>query len=301
MLARREIGPGRQRVGVNRVNFAHRLIRWLLAPALLATLPAASPPAAAKLQLWRLDCGSFVIKQYGAFFSDTFQYPAGPKNIVGSCYLIRNGDRYLLWDTGLTDELIGRDLDNPAQTLSLRRSIVDQLREIGVRPEQIGLVGISHWHFDHTGQARRFPGAKLLIGKGDLEHLRNRGAGVNDAAAGAMTHWLTGGGAVEALTGDKDVFGDGRVVMLDTPGHTPGHNALLVRLASGPVLLTGDIYHFREQVPNRGVPPFNHDRADSLASMDRFDRMAKNLDAKVIIQHEPADIAKLPAFPRAAE
>ena len=301
MRSRLEVDAATRRIGVNRVNFAHRFTRWLLAPALLATLLGAAPPPAARVQLWRLDCGSFVIKQYGAFFSDTFQYPAGPKNIVGSCYLVRNGDRFLLWDTGLTDELIGRGLDSAAQTLSLRRSIVDQLREIGVRPEQIELIGISHWHFDHTGQARRFPGAKLLIGKGDLDHLRNRGPGVNDAAAGAMAHWLTGGGQVDALTGDKDVFGDGRVVMLDTPGHTPGHNALLVRLVSGPVLLTGDIYHFTEQVANRGVPPFNHDRADSLASMDRFDRIEKNLGAKVIIQHEPADIAKLPAFPRAAE
>ncbi|HZG45989.1 MAG TPA: N-acyl homoserine lactonase family protein, partial [Allosphingosinicella sp.] len=64
--------------------------------------PAAPPAAQAELALWRLDCGAFVIKQYGAFFSDTFQYPAGPKNIVGSCYLIKHGDRYMLWDTGLT-------------------------------------------------------------------------------------------------------------------------------------------------------------------------------------------------------
>ena len=89
--------------------------------------------------------------------------------------------------------------------------------------------------------------------------------------------------------------------MLKLPGHTPGHYALLVRLASGPVLLSGDQYHFTEQVKNRGVPPFNHDRADTLASSDRFDRIAANLKAKVIIQHEPADIAKLPAFPKAAQ
>jgi glyoxylase-like metal-dependent hydrolase (beta-lactamase superfamily II) len=89
--------------------------------------------------------------------------------------------------------------------------------------------------------------------------------------------------------------------MLDLPGHTPGHYALLVRLASGPVLLSGDLYHFTEQVANRGVPPFNHDRADTLASMDRYDRIAKNLKAKTIIQHEPADIIKLPPFPKAAQ
>lgn len=261
--------------------------------------PQAQAPA--PLQLWRLDCGEFVIKHYGAFFSDTFQYPAGPKDIVGSCYLIRHGDRYMLWDTGLTDALVGNPIENAAQRLSLRRSIIDQLRELNVRPEQIEYIGISHWHFDHTGQAARFPQARLLIGRSDLEHLRDRGPGVNDAAVAAMSHWLTGGGQVEPLDGDKDVFGDGRVVMLDLPGHTPGHNALLVRLASGPVLLTGDLYHFTEQVANRGVPPFNHNRADTLASMDRFDRIARNLGARVIIQHEPADIARLPAFPEPAQ
>jgi len=67
------------------------------------------------------------------------------------------------------------------------------------------------------------------------------------------------------------------------------------------VLLTGDQYHFTEQVANRGVPSFNTNRADTLASSDRFDRIAANLRAKVIIQHEPADVAKLPAFPKAAE
>ena len=76
------------------------LAGWMVLTAAQAPQPA---PAQAELSLWRLDCGEFVIKQYGAFFSDTFQYPAGPKDIVGSCYLIRHGSRYMLWDTGLTD------------------------------------------------------------------------------------------------------------------------------------------------------------------------------------------------------
>jgi glyoxylase-like metal-dependent hydrolase (beta-lactamase superfamily II) len=250
--------------------------------------------------LWRLDCGRFTINQYGAFFSDTFQYPAGPMEIVGSCYLIRNGDRYMLWDTGLTDALVGRPMSNAAQTLRLDRSIVDQLSQIGVRPEQIETIGISHWHFDHSGQAGRFPRARLLMGRGDLELLRSPSPPDADSVQ-ALAHWLTGGGQVQELSGDHDVFGDGRVMMLTTTGHTPGHYALLVRLASGPVLLSGDIYHFREQVENRGVPPFNHDRADSLASMDRYDRIQRNLRARSIIQHDPRDIALLPAFPQAAQ
>ena len=267
---------------------------WL---ALTAQAPAPPRP---ELSLWRLDCGEFVIKQYGAFFSDTFQYPAGPKNIVGSCYLIRHGDRYMLWDTGLTDALIGRDFDNAVQTIRVRRSLVDQLAQLNLKPEQIETIGISHWHFDHTGQARHFPQAKLLMGRGDIEFLRREPSPDADSTK-AMAHWLSGSGKLEPLDGDRDVFGDGRVVMLDLPGHTPGHYALLVRLASGPVLLSGDLYHFTEQVENRGVPPFNHDRADTLASMDRYDRIAKNLKARTIIQHEPADIAKLPPFPEAAQ
>ena len=260
----------------------------------------APPPGPVSMEMWRLHCGEFVIKQYGAFFSDTFQYPPGPKEVVGSCYLIRHGPHYMLWDTGLTDALIGHDFDNAAQTLRVKRSLVDQLAELKLRPEQVETVGISHWHFDHTGQAPRFPQAMLLMGKADLDLLRGAGSPDPDSTK-ALERWLTGGGKVEALTGDKDVFGDGRVVMLKLPGHTPGHYALLVRLASGPVLLSGDQYHFTEQVKNRGVPPFNADRADTLASMDRFDRIAANLKAKVIIQHEPADIAKLPVFPRSAK
>ena len=68
--------------------------------------------------------------------------------------------------------------------------------------------------------------------------------------------------------------------MLNLPGHTPGHRGLLVRLASGPVLLSGDIYHFTEQVQRRGVPTFNTSRAETLASMDRFDRLGRNLRAQ---------------------
>lgn len=280
---------------------AAALAAWLAAPANAQPPSPAAPAAApATIELWRLDCGEFLIKQYGAFFSDTFQYPAGPKTVVGSCYLIRHGNRYMLWDTGLTDALVGNDYDSPAQTIRLKRGLVDQLAQLKLRPEQIETIGISHWHFDHVGQAARFPQAKLIMGKSDVAMLRSTPPADEDSAKG-LAHWLGGQGKLEEVTADKDVFGDGRVVMLKLPGHTPGHYALLVRLASGPVLLSGDQYHFTEQVKNRGVPPFNHDRSDTLASMDRFDRTAANLKAKVVIQHEPADIAKLPAFPKSAQ
>ena len=271
---------------------------WL---ALGGMQAAPAPKVEAPLSLWRLDCGTFLIKDFNAFFSDTHAYPAGQaKEITDSCYLIRHGSRYFLWDTGLPAALAGQSSDVGIGTLSLGTTVVQQLARIGVKPEQIETIGISHWHFDHVGQAQAFPHARLLIGKGDAEALRAKPAPDEDSVK-ALAHWLTGPGKLEPIARDHDVFGDGRVMMLNMPGHTAGHHALLVRLASGPVLLTGDLYHFAEQVPHKGMPAWNHSRADTLASMDRFDKIAKNIGAKVIIQHEPADIAKLPAFPKAAQ
>ena len=265
----------------------------------LAGLQAPPAPPRAEISLWRLDCGEFLIKDFNAFFSDTYQYTPGPKRIVASCYLIRHGDKYMLWDTGLPGELAGKSVDSAAPTMSLKERITAQLARIGVKPEQIELIGISHHHLDHLGQAADFPKAQLVIGAADLEVLKTQKGDFIQPQR--LKPWIEGGSQLLAAEGDVDMFEDGRVMMLDMPGHTPGHYALLVRLASGPVLLSGDLYHFTEQVKNRGVPPFNHDRADTLASMDRYDRMAQNLKARTIIQHEPADIAKLPAFPKAAQ
>ena len=251
----------------------------------------------AELSLWRLDCGEFEFADYNAFFSDTSDYPSASKRLVGSCYLIRHGDRYMLWDTGIPASAVEEPLANAELTARLGSRLTDQLARIGVRPGQVEIIGISHYHFDHVGQAADFPNARLIMGAGDLAALRGETPGLPREA---LQPWLQGGGSVTEAREDVDVFEDGRVVMMNLPGHTPGHFGLLVRLASGPVLLTGDLYHFTEQVERRGVPPFNTSRAETLASMDRFQRLARNLGARVIIQHEPDDVAKLPAFPEPA-
>jgi N-acyl homoserine lactone hydrolase len=272
------------------------MLGWAALGAMQAPTPTPAPAARPDMRLWRLDCGDFQINDINAFMSDTSEYPARPKHLVGSCYLIKHGDQYLLWDTGMPGALIGHPDVSPIMTVTLRSRIVDQLARLSLRADQVTMIGISHYHGDHTGQARDFPGARLLMGAGDIAVLRGRSA----EAQADLSHWLSGGGQLSEVQGDLDVFGDGSVTMLNLPGHTPGHHGLLVRLASGPVLLSGDTYHFTEQVAHRGVPPFNNNRAESLASMDRFDRLGRNLHARVIIQHEPADVAKLPAFPESA-
>ena len=104
---------------------------------------------------------------------------------------------------------------------------------------------------------------------------------------------------VEQIDGDFDVFGDGSVQILAAPGHTPGHQVLLVRLKrAGAVLLSGDLFHTRDNQRLHRVPKINTDRADTLASFDRVDRIVANQQARLIVQHDAADFASLPKFPK---
>jgi glyoxylase-like metal-dependent hydrolase (beta-lactamase superfamily II) len=223
-----------------------------------------------------------------ARFNDTWAFTDKKLTFTFSCYLIKRGDDYFLWDTGHA-----MTAGAPAPKVS----IVDQLAQINVKPEQIKFVGISHYHADHTGQVASFPGATVLIGKGDWEGITAPKPNVG-ANVAPFTHWISGGGKLEALPGDKDVFGDGTVVIINTPGHTPGHHSLLVKLAgAGNVLITGDLAHFQENYATNGVPTFNYHRGDTLASLDRFKTASANLKATVIIQHDIRDVDKLPAWP----
>lgn len=278
--------------------------KTLTAAALVLATIATTAPALAQdveVRLWRLDCGTVAANDLNAF-SDTQAYTGQSKRLASSCYLIRHGSDYLLWDTGLPSAMKGKPLDEKqAMDATVTLTIKEQLAQLKIDPAQITHVGLSHYHFDHSGQLAEFPGATLIVGKGDWTVLTTDPAsyGANPAP---FAHWISGGGKVEQAATDKDVFGDGSVTMLRLPGHTPGHSGLLVRLKEkGPVLLTGDLAHFSENYQSNGVPTFNVNRAESLASLDRFKKLADNLKATVIIQHEPADVGKLPAFPQAAE
>lgn len=252
--------------------------------------PTSAPAAGAEVTLTRLDCGTTSGPSDVGRFSDIFSHRGLMVTIVYSCYLVRHGSDYLLWDTGhaLT------------ANAAPKARVVDQLAQLGIKPEQVRYVGISHYHPDHTGQVGSLPQATLLIGKGDWEVLSSAQPPAN-APTAPFRHWLDGTGKLETVPLDKDVFGDGSVVMLATPGHTPGHHSLLVRLAQkGPVLISGDLAHFHENYDSSGVPPFNTSRAETLASLDRVKKIVAHMKATLIIQHDGRDIDKLPAFPESA-
>ncbi|HLQ90269.1 MAG TPA: N-acyl homoserine lactonase family protein [Xanthobacteraceae bacterium] len=258
----------------------------------LVSLPASAqtPP---EVTLTRLECGTPGAPiDVNVRFSDTYAYNNLRMALVYSCYLVKHGNDYMVWDAGHAMN---------APNVAPKVSIVDQLAQLNIKPEQIKYVGVSHYHGDHIGQVASFAKSTLLIGKGDWDGLNapKPGPGVNPVPFAA---WIKGEAKVEPVVLDQDVFGDGTVMMLYTPGHTPGHHSLLVKLPqTGNVMLTGDLAHFQENLDTNGVPSFNSDRSQTLASLDRFKKIAASMKAKIIIQHDARDLNKLPAFPAAAK
>jgi N-acyl homoserine lactone hydrolase len=257
----------------------------------LVSLPAAAQTAP-EVTLTRLDCGTPAAPTaVNQRFSDTYAYGDLKLQLIYSCYLVKHGDEYLLWDTG-------HAMTTP--NVAPKVSLVDLLGQINVKPEQIKYVGISHYHADHVGQVASFPKSTLLIGQGDWDVLTGKPSAMANPVP--FSNWIKGEGKVEPVPLDKDVFGDGSVIMLYTPGHTPGHHSLLVKLPqTGAVLLSGDLMHFRENYDTNGVPAFNTDRSQTLASLDRVKKIVANSKATVIIQHDARDLDKLPAFPASAK
>jgi len=271
----------------------NKLLTTLAAGASLLAVSFAASAQAAEVSIARLDCGtSPPPTTVNDRFSDTYAFPGLKLTFVFSCYIIKHGDEYLLWDTGHA-----MTMPNVAPKVS----IVDQLAKGDIKPEQIKYVGISHYHADHTGQISSFPKATLLIGAREWDAISapKPAEGVNYKP---FESWIKGDSKVEPQPIDKDVFGDGSVIMLRTPGHTPGHSSLLVKLAEkGPVILSGDAVHFRENLDTDGVPAFNFDRAQTVASIERLKKIAANLKGQIIIQHDARDVEKLPAFPAFAK
>jgi N-acyl homoserine lactone hydrolase len=200
-----------------------------------------------------------------------------PIDYVSNCYLIKHPQGYLLWETGVGDELAAVPEGRGSFTRwRLARTLASQLAELGLKPSDVKYVAASHTHFDHIGNVELFPSAMLLVQKAEYEWPNPLGVG-----RFKPEHPVT------KLEGDRDVFGDGSVTLLYTPGHTPGHQSILVRLAkSGPILISGDAAHFKENWDARRVPSFNVDRDQTLASMERIAGILAQQKAQLWIHHD---------------
>jgi glyoxylase-like metal-dependent hydrolase (beta-lactamase superfamily II) len=208
----------------------------------------------------------------------------------------------LLWDTGLGDALLGRNdpANDAGVSLRVRVRLLDQLARIGIAPSNVTYVAFSHFHLDHTGNANAFLTATWILNQAELNWaLAPATPPVVDLKSFSGYKTVR----TQMVSGDYDVFHDGTVRILKAPGHTPGHQVLLLKLAkTGSVLLSGDLYHLRSDRPGAGEGParlmsINTSRAESLASVNRVETILKNTHARLVIQHDPDDIKLLPISP----
>jgi len=254
-------------------------IHLIAALGLVLAASAGAAHAQGVDKLYVLDCGQ------GHATDRSLWSPGVDVNVAfdvsDNCYLIHHGQDYLLWDTGVTDAIAdkpeGMPAPRPGATAWKKpKTLAAQLAQLGVKPSDIKFLAVSHTHPDHVGNVELFPQSMLLVQKAEYEWPNPLGVG-----RFKPEHPVT------KLEGDHDVFGDGSVMLIATPGHTPGHQSLMVKLPkTGVLILSGDAVHFKANWDNRGVPSLNVDKDKTLASMQRLaDLMAKN-HAQLWINHD---------------
>jgi N-acyl homoserine lactone hydrolase len=269
--------------------------RSIAAAFSIAALCAFSSPsahAAGLERLYILNCGEGTAGDISRWSPGVNVGKSMP--FVDNCYLLRHSSGWMIWDTGLADAIAampdGQKPADPKATHWYRpKTLASQLDALGVKPADIKFMAVSHTHPDHIGNVEMFPQAMLFVQKAEYDW-----PGANNAPRFKPEHPVT------KLEGDKDVFGDGSVTIISTPGHTPGHQSLLVRLPkTGALLLSGDAVHFKSNWDNRGVPVGNTGQDQTKASMQKMaDIMAKE-KATLWINHDKAqrDTLKMsPAF-----
>ncbi|NOX83397.1 MAG: N-acyl homoserine lactonase family protein [Alphaproteobacteria bacterium] len=268
------------------------------APAEDATETASAPEASSEaLRLYTFDCGRIDMLDLG-LFSSNGEYAGRQNKAADMCFLIRHPKGDLMWDAGLPDSFHEQEggVTNGPFRVAVPTTLASQLASIDVAPADIEYFSISHSHFDHVGNAAMFVGATFLVDKDERAYMFR-----DEARADEQTFPLVAlleDAPTTEFDGDYDVFGDGSVTILAMPGHTPGHTSLLVNLENtGPVLLTGDLYHLLESREKHIVPTFNTDEEETLRSMDKFEALAAETGARVVVQHALEDMEKMPKAP----
>lgn len=216
-----------------------------------------------------------------------------------SAYLIVHPQGLLLFDTGvIPDELVKPEGTTEARA-TVHKTLIGQLSEIGYKPSDIKYLVVSHNHYDHTANANEFAGATWLAQKAEREVMfpERPPEKKNNAAArfGALKDSKT-----KLLNGDYDVFGDGAVMLLLTPGHTPGHQCLYVKLAkTSPVVLSGDLYHYPAERTLKDFDPYGGKTSETeMASRAKIEAFLKEKRATLWIGHDILQFATLKKSPQ---
>jgi len=249
------------------------------------------------LKLYVFDCGMLRFDSIESFSVSDDEIDI--RDLIVPCYVVEHEKGRLLWDGGLPSKTADVDGWQGEGMLSrLDRTFSEQLPDIGLDMNSFDYAAYSHMHFDHVGVANEVNGATLIIQKKEYDAAFADEVTVPGFDPSLYNNLKDAGRIL--IEGDHDVFGDERVRIISAPGHTPGHQVLFIDLEnSGPVVLSGDLYHFAISRQDRRVPEFNVDRDMTLASMDRVEALVEETGATFWIQHELAffeQLNKAPAY-----
>jgi N-acyl homoserine lactone hydrolase len=242
-------------------------------------------------KLYRLDCGHSLANDESVWTPG--ENVGRDIEFSSTCWLAKHGSDWLLWDTGVPEAALndprGWSTLPKLIVYHLDKSLTDQLAEIGLKPGDIGRVAISHTHGDHIGNVGLFSNSTIVMQRAEYSWIHSpNGPNDNVNQLMALARKLLGTPkSLQLIDGDTDVFGDGSVTLISTPGHTPGHQSLLVKLPkTGAVLLSGDAVHFKANWEARNVPGGNFDKEKTATSMTHMaDLMAKD-KAQLWINHD---------------
>ncbi len=247
----------------------------------------------------RLDCGTLSADRsaFEAVDARAESGPGGTLTVPVPAWLIRHPAGTLLFDCGMHQELTrpGPLLDTIGLFFEVGldpdRTVVGQLDERELAAEDIDVVVASHLHFDHVGGLAQIPDARLVV------QVDEWSAGFDPdlaAANGMRVEDFDLGHDVVRAAGEYDVFGDGRVRCLPTPGHTPGHQSLSVSLESGEVVLCGDCAYFGRTLDGGPLPPLAHDPQQQAASIAGLVERRRR-GARLLPGHDAEVLSALPA------
>ena len=251
--------------------------------------------------MYVIECGENHVKDLARFTGQAAD--AGKAQVFSvNCYLIKHAQGWMLWDTGNADRLAampnGFSTAGGAITAYMKKPLAESLKELNVAPSDIKHFAMSHGHGDHSGNANLFAGATIYMQAAEYRAV----FGPEPQKFGfipANFERLRSSPAM-VIDGDYDVFGDGSVTILSAPGHTPGHQVLVVRLPSrGPVMLSGDMVHLQYSWQNRVVPSFNFNIEQSGRTIDAMKAYAQKTGAELWVNHDMEQhkaIPKAPAF-----
>jgi len=267
----------------------------LAAIAITAAIVQLAPPAFAQkkpqppksTRLYVFDCGSLTMNR-PALFNFTKEELGGSEvmKFALPCYLIVNPKGTLMWDTGLVpDSQVGTNVKGGS---TVTRTLKSQMAEVGYAPSDITYLALSHMHSDHTANANDFAGATWLVHQTERDAMFAETQDKGKGPVEQSTYNLLKTAKTKILTDqDYDVFGDGTAILQYTPGHTPGHQVLFLKLEkSGPILLAGDLYHLPQERTMKRFPTFEFNKDQSAVSREKVEAFVKKTGAQLWIEHD---------------